>query len=104
MERPAVSTRRRLDCRLVRLVDLAEQQQHEVGGRLLVVDRAHRQAPVGRPRPGSNAVKWRPWRGNLRCLTESEEITTVPTEINAAAAKSSATEKHTPMMAQCVHL
>ena len=32
--------------------------------------------------------------------TQSEEMTTVPTEINAAAVKNSATDKHTPMMQQ----
>lgn len=36
--------------------------------------------------------------------TQSEEMTTVPTEINAAAVKNSATDKHTPMMHRGVPL
>jgi hypothetical protein len=37
---------------------------------------------------------------HLPCRTDEEEMTAVPNEINAVAAKFSAAEKHTPMMQQ----
>jgi hypothetical protein len=49
------------------------------------------------PERGPKAVKWEDTQGAQR-HTDKEEMTTVPTEINAAAIKNGAGEKHTPMM------
>ena len=51
----------------------------------------------------AKAVKWGLTQAS-QCHTDKEEMTTVPTEINAAAIKNGAGEKHTPMMQQYLRL
>src|SRR5205085_10646665 len=64
---------------------------------------ACRQTPAVQsvPTPSTITVKWRPWPpAPCSAVPYKKDMTTVPNEINAAAAKSSASEKVTPMMQQ----
>jgi hypothetical protein len=47
-------------------------------------------------------VKWQASAAPRHCITNNTEMTTLPSEINAAAVKNSPAEKVTPMMQQCI--